>query len=84
MHEDLHHVLLGVCWYRGCAARAVGGDVQWFIAVEQFQDVGRRWGVDDGGGNELVHSLVVGRVRGIMDEAGTARVDGTGEERHAD
>ncbi len=51
--------------------------------MEQLEDVrgGRR--VDNGGGDELVHCFVVGGVGGVVDEAGAAAVDGTGEEGHA-
>lgn len=64
---------------------AVGGDVEGFgVAVEEFDDVGGGWGVDDGGGDELVHCFVVGWLGGVVDEAGAADVDGAGEEGHAE
>lgn len=61
----------------------VGGDVEGFLAVEEAHDVGGERGVDDGRGDELVHCLVVGGVRGVVDEAGAAGVDAAGEEGHA-
>ena len=38
---------------------AVGGDVEWSVVVEEFEDVGGRGGVDDTGRDELVHCFVV-------------------------
>lgn len=65
-------------------AVAVGGDIQRFAVVsEEFEDVVGGRGVDDGGGDELVHRFVVGGFGGVVDEAGAAAVDGAGEEGHA-
>lgn len=67
---------------------AVHGDIQRFVGVvgglEHFEDVGGGRGVDDGGGDELVHCFVVGGFGGVVDEAGAAAVDGAGEEGHAE
>ena len=62
---------------------AVGGDVERFVVVQQFEHVRGRGRVDDGGGNELVHGLVVGGFGRVVHEAGAAAVDGAGEESHA-
>lgn len=58
-------------------------DVERFAGVQQFEDDGWSGGVDDGGGDELVHGFVVGGFGGVVDEAGAAGVDAAGEERHA-
>ena len=58
--------------------------VQGLVVVQELQHVGGRAGVDDGGGDELVHGLVVGGLGGVVHEAGAAAVDGAGEEGHAD
>jgi len=52
------------------------------VAVEQTENV--RWWrrVDDGRCDELVHRLVVSRVRRVMDEASTTSVDTAGQEGH--
>ena len=84
MRENLHHILFRICWYAGSTALAVGGDVQGFVVVEEFEDVAWGRGVDDTGGNELVHCFVVGGVGGVVDEAGAAGVDCAGDEGHAD
>lgn len=64
---------------------AIGRDVEGFgVAVEEFDDVGRGWGVYDRGGDELVHCFMVGGLGGVVDEAGAADVDGAGEEGHAE
>ena len=52
--------------------------------MEEFEEVGGGWGVDDGGGDELVHCFVVGGVGGVVQEAGAAAVDGAGEEGDAE
>ena len=62
---------------------AVCRDVEGLVVVQEFEDVGGRAGVDNGGGDELVHGLVVGGLRGVVDEAGAAAVHSTGEEGHA-
>lgn len=83
--EDFHHVFLGVCGSAGDGSLAVGRDVESLVAaVQQLHDVGWRGGVDDGGGDDLVHGFVVGWMGRIVDEAGAAAVDGTGEEGHSD
>lgn len=41
------------------AAVPVGGHVQWFVGVQQAEDVGGRGRVDDGGRDDLVHCFVV-------------------------
>ena len=63
---------------------AVGRHVERLVVVQELEDVGGGRGVDDGGGDELVHGFVVGGVGGVVDEAGAAAVDGAGEEGHAD
>lgn len=63
---------------------AVLGDVEGFVVVEEFEDVGGRGSVDDGGGDELVHGFVGGGVGGVIEEAGAAGGDGAGEEGYAD
>lgn len=63
---------------------AVSGDVEWFVIVEELEDVGGERGVDDGGGDDLVHCFVVGGFGGVVDEASAAAVDGAGEEGHAE
>ncbi|KAL8742350.1 MAG: hypothetical protein Q9190_005145 [Brigantiaea leucoxantha] len=80
--ENLHHVFLGVRGGVG-ASVAVGGDVQRFVVVQELEHVGWWRGVDDGGGDELVHCLVVGRFGRVVHEAGAAAVDGAGEEGHS-
>lgn len=82
--EDLDHVLLGVGRGAGGAARAVGGDVERLVVVEELEDVAGWRRVDDGGGDELVHGFVVGRVGGVVHEARAARVDRAAEEGEAD
>ena len=52
--------------------------------VSELKHVGGRAGVDDGSGDQLVHGLVVGRLGGVVHEAGAAAVDRAGEEGHAD
>lgn len=83
LRENLHHVLLGI---RGriVGAVAVLRNVQRLLAaVEEFQHIAGRGRVDDRGGNDLVHGLVVGRFGRVVDETGAAAVDGAGEESHA-
>ena len=63
---------------------AVGGHVERFIVVEEFEDVGGRRGVDDRGGDQLVHCFVVRGFGGVVHEAGAAAGDGAGEEGHAE
>ena len=63
---------------------AVGGDVEGLVVVQHFENVGGGRGVDDGGGDELVHCLVVRRLAGVVDEARAAAVGAAGEEGHAD
>lgn len=64
---------------------AVRGHVERFIAVVKELD-NVRWGrgVDYWGSDELVHCLVVGGLGGIMNKAGAADIDSTGEEGHAE
>ena len=50
--------------------------------MQQFCNVRGLRCVDDAGGDELVHSFVVGRVRGIVDESGAAGIDAAGKEGH--
>ena len=63
---------------------AVGGDVEGLVVVQQFDEVGGRGAVDDGGGDELVHCFVVRGFGRVVHEACAAAVDGAGEEGHAD
>ena len=65
-------------------AVTVGGDIERLVIVQHLEHVGWRRGVDDGGGDELVHGLVVGGLGRVVHQAGTAAVDGAGEEGHAD
>lgn len=65
------------------AAVAVGRDVEGLVVVQQLEDIRGGRGVDDGGGDELVHGFVVRGLGGVVHEAGAAAVDGTGEEGHA-
>lgn len=81
--EDFHHVLFGVGGGVR-AAVAVGGHVERLVVVQEFEHVGWRGDVDDGGGDDLVHGLVVGGFGWVVDEPGAAAVDGAGEEGHAD
>lgn len=62
---------------------AVRRDIEGLVVVQELEDVGRGRGVDDGGGDELVHGFVVGGLGGVVHEAGAAAVDGAGEEGHA-
>lgn len=84
LREDLHHVFLGVAG-RVCTSMAVLRDVERFLArVQEFDNV-RRWrSVDDGGGDELIHRLVVRRFRWIMDETCPTHRDGATQESHTD
>ena len=65
-------------------ALSVGGDVKWFVVVEEFEDVGWWRGVDYRGRDELVHCFVVRGVRRVVNETRAAGVDGAGDEGHAD
>ena len=50
---------------------AVLRDVERFLGGgQEFEDDGRGRGVDDGGGDDLVHGFVVGGFGGVVDEAG--------------
>ena len=63
----------------------VGGDIKGFVvAVEELDDVGWRWSVDDGRCYELVHGLVVGRLTGVVDKPSTTDVDSSRKESHPD
>lgn len=84
VREELHHVLLGVGGLGRRGACAVGGDVEGFVVVKELEDVGGWRGVHDRGGDELVHGLVVRRVRGVVHETGAAGVDGSREEGETD
>lgn len=52
--------------------------------MQHLEDVGWGRGVHNGGGDDLVHGFVVRGLGGVVHEAGTAAVDGAGEEGHAD
>lgn len=56
----------------------IGGDVEGFIIMEEFQNVSGGWRVDDGGGDELVHCFMVVGFAGVVNEAGAADVDAAG------
>ena len=59
--------------------------IQGFLGrVEEFEHVGGGRRVDYARGNELVHCFVVRGLGGVVDETGTADVDGAGEEGHAE
>ena len=62
---------------------AVGGHVEGPVVVQHLDDVGGGRGVDDGGGDELVHCFVVGGLAGVVHEAGAAAVDAAREEGDA-
>lgn len=62
---------------------AVRGHIERFVVVQELEHVRGGRGVDDGGGDELVHGFVVGGLGGVVHEAGAAAVDGAGEEGHA-
>jgi hypothetical protein len=83
VHEDLHHVFFRICRHRGCRAGSIGGNIEWFVIVKHLDHVAWGRSADDRGGDDLVHSLVVGWVRRVVDEAGSAGVDGAGEESHS-
>ena len=57
--------------------------VQGLVIVEELEHVGRRAGVDDAGGDELIHCLMIGGLGRVVDEAGAAAVDGAREKCHA-
>lgn len=59
-------------------------DIQILIVVQEFDDVARLRGVDDRGGDELIHRLMIARMGRIVDEPGATDVDGAGEESHAE
>jgi len=63
---------------------AVLRDIEWFVVVEQFEDVGGSGRVDDGGRDELVHCFVVGGFGGVVHEACATDVDAAGQEGHAE
>lgn len=63
---------------------AIGGDVQRLVGVQKLEHIRRRRGVDDRGGDELIHGLVIRGFGGVMHKTGAAAVDCTGEECHAD
>lgn len=65
-------------------AVAVLRDVERSVVVEEFEDVGGGRRVDDGGGDQLVHGFMRGRVRGVVEESGAAGGDTAGEEGYAD
>ena len=52
--------------------------------VQELEDVRWGWGVYYAGGDELVHRLMVGGFRGVMDEAGSTDGDSAGEKGHAE
>ena len=45
------------------------------MVVEEFEEITWRWGVDDRRRDDLVHGLVIGWVRGVVDEASAAHID---------
>ena len=64
---------------------AVSGHIERLVAaVEEFDNIRWRRSVNDGGSDELVHSLVVGGLGGIVNETGTANINGTREKSHAE
>ena len=50
--------------------------------MKHLDHVAWGWSADDRGGDDLIHSLVVGWVGRVVDEAGSAGVDRAGEESH--
>lgn len=72
--EDLHHVFFGVGDFVSGFV-AVDGDVKEAVVVEHFEDVVSCRLGDDGGGDNLVHGFVVGRVCWVVHETCTGAVD---------
>jgi hypothetical protein len=68
----------------GVGTVTILGDIEGFVVVEKFEEVGGGWGVDDGRGDELIHGFVGRGVRGIVEETGAAGGDGAGEEGYSD
>lgn len=64
--EDLHHVLLGVAERVGGRLLPVGRHVVRLVAVQHLEDVVRRRRGHDGRRDDLVHGLVVARVRRVV------------------
>ena len=59
-------------------------DVEGFLGGgQELEHDGGGGGVDDRGGNQLVHRFVVGGLGGVVDETCAGDVDGAGEEGHA-
>lgn len=52
------------------------------MTVKELDNVGWGRGVDDRGGNELVHGLVVRWLSWVVNKAGAADVDSTRKESH--
>lgn len=63
---------------------AIGRHVERFVVVEEFEDVRGGRGVDDRGGDKLVHGFVVRGFGGVVYEAGAAAGNRAGEEGHAE
>lgn len=59
-------------------------DVQGFVGVQEFDDIGWSGCVDDARGDELIHGLVVVEFRGVVHEAGAAGVYTAREKGHAE
>lgn len=83
VREDLHHVFFRIGRGAGRAPRAVGGDVERLVVVQELEDVIGRRGVDDGRGDKLIHRFVVGGMGGVVHETCTAGVHGAAEESKA-
>lgn len=62
---------------------AVGRNVKCSVVVEELEDVRSRGGIDDGGGDELIHRLMVGWFCRIMNETCAAAVHRTRKESHS-
>lgn len=85
--EDFHHVLLRIGYCRICtggASGSIGRDVEWFVVVEELEDVAVWWGCDDGGGDELIHCFMVRRMGGIVEETGAGCVSSARQEGETD
>lgn len=61
----------------------VGGDINRFLRVEKAHDVARKWSIDDGRSDQLIHRFVIRGVSRIVDETGAACIDTARKEGHA-
>lgn len=73
--EDLHHVLFSVAQHVCGRFLPVGWHVVRLVAVQHLQDVVSGGSGDDGRGDDLIHGLVVTRVRRIVHQASACCID---------